>query len=228
MEHGSIMQQLLEENRWDKYQPLMDRLRKSEYWPDFEYALAHLNRDALYVSSVHGEDHIERVLLHGAFCAMEDHLDHRDTELLLNACSYHDVGRINDDLDPEHGRRSAEQLEALTGCSGEDLLLMQAAVDAHSRSDRFLERTIRSYQPEDYPRALRLAQLLKDADGLDRVRLDDLDPGRLRRRASMERVDFALYLYARYEIPMEEVEKLRNQYWSRKRQSTGGSPKSKK
>ena len=198
MEHESIMQQLLEENRWEDFQPLMDRIRKWEYWPDFEYALAHLKRDALYVSNVHGEDHIERVMLHGAFCAMEDHLDHRDTLLLLNACAYHDVGRINDVWDPEHGRRSAEKLADLTGYSGQDLVIMQAMVAAHSRPERELEKTLQSYHPEDYARTLRLAQLLKDADGLDRVRVDDLNPRLLRRKTSAEREPFAWYLYNRY------------------------------
>ena len=200
MEQKSIMQQLLEDNQWDIFQPLMDRVRQWEYWPDFEYALAHLKRDALYTSAVHGEGHIERVLLHGAFCAMEDRLDRRDTLLLLNACSYHDVGRINDWLDAEHGHRSAEKLADLTGYSGQDLIIMQAIVDAHSRPDEELEKTLRSYQPEDYARTLRLAELLKDADGLDRVRIHNLSTRYLRRPASVERADFAMYLFSRYEM----------------------------
>ncbi|MBR1845947.1 MAG: hypothetical protein IJ792_05040, partial [Oscillospiraceae bacterium] len=51
---------------------------------------------------------------------------------------------------------------------------------------------------------LRLTQLLKDADGLDRVRVWDLDVNYLRREASKQREDFAEYLYARYQSEIGE------------------------
>ena len=195
----SILQKLLAADDWDCFAPLMDRVSKWEHWPLFLEKLESLNREALYVSPVHGEGHIERALLHGAFCAMEDGLDAEDTALLLEACSYHDVGRVNDWLDDEHGHRSSLRLAELTGRTGEELVMLRAAVDAHSRKDSLLEETLRSYAPADFPRALRLAQLLKDADGLDRVRINDLKTSFLRREASRDRADFALYLYGCYQ-----------------------------
>ena len=196
---ASILQQLIDENRWELFQPLMEELRAWPGYPLFQDALEHLNRAALYTSPVHGEGHIERTLLHGAFCAMAEGLGEEDTRLLLEACAYHDVGRVNDWLDEEHGHRSALRLGELTGRDGQELVMLQAAVDAHSRKDNVLEETLRAYAPEDYPRTLRLAQLLKDADGLDRVRIHDLKTSFLRRPASVRRADFALYLYGRYE-----------------------------
>ena len=200
MKDRSILQQLLADDQWDSFRPMMERLQDSAYWFEFESALSSLKREALYTSLVHGEGHIERTLLHGTFCAMEEHLNREDTVLLLNACSYHDVGRINDWLDPEHGHRSAGRLEELTDVHGQELTIMQAIVDAHSRADSELGRTLHAYPVKDYPRALRLAELLKDADGLDRVRIHNLDTHYLRREASVKRADFALYLFSKYEL----------------------------
>jgi hypothetical protein len=209
---------LIEQNQWEDFQPLMDRLRRWQGWSLFLEKLNTLNRDVLFDSKVHGCGHIERTMLHGAFCAMEDGLDMEDTALLLECCAYHDVGRVSDNVDYLHGHRSAQRLGALTGREGEALKMMMAAVDAHSRLDSELEDTLSGYHPADWQRCLRLAQLLKDADGLDRVRIFDLDVRFLRREASREREGFAEYLFGRYQrlthapisppFPRELTEKL--------------------
>lgn len=190
---------LIEQNEWDGFQPMMDDLARWEGWPLFLEKLKNLRRDALYQSDVHGLGHIERTMLHGAFCAMTEPLDLTDTALLLECCAYHDVGRMDDTLDYEHGHRSAARLAALTGRSGEELTMMMAAVDAHARPEKALESTLKSYHPANWGRCFRLAQLLKDADGLDRVRIWDLDVSYLRREESRRREDFAEYLFARYQ-----------------------------
>ena len=190
---------LIRRGDWGPYQPLMDRLARWEGWPLFLDKLARLNWDALYQSPIHGPGHIERTMLHGAFCAMEEPLGMEDAALLLECCAYHDVGRVHDSLDYAHGHRSAQALDRLTGRSGEELTMMMAAVDAHSRPDAQLEDTLRRHQPADWDRTLTLAQLLKDADGLDRVRIWDLDVRYLRRAASRQREDFAEYLFQVYQ-----------------------------
>ncbi len=196
---SSPLLRLIERNDWGEFQPMMDRLSRWEGWPLFLEKRKTLNRDALYQSPVHGYGHIERTMLHGAFCAMEEPLPGEDTALLLECCAYHDVGRSNDGPDQEHGHRSAARLEALTGRRGEELSMMMAAVDAHARPESALEPTLKRYHPADWARCLRLAQLLKDADGLDRVRIWDLDVKYLRREASRLREDFAEYLFIRYQ-----------------------------
>lgn len=195
----SPMLTLIERNRWENYQPMMDRLALWQGWPLLLEKLRRLNWDALYESPIHGPGHIERTMVHGAFCAMEEPLGMEDTALLLECCAYHDVGRINDRRDDLHGQRAAEQLARLTGREGEELVMMMAAVDAHSRPEVQLEPTLERYQPVDYRRCLVLAQLLKDADGLDRVRIWDLDVRHLRREASRAREGFAEYLFQQYQ-----------------------------
>lgn len=195
----SLLLELLSTPDWGQYQPLVDSLHRWPGYPLFVQSLTGLNRAALFESHIHGHGHIERTLCHGAFCAMAEELSPEDTRLLLLACSYHDVGRKNDTLDDLHGWRSAQQIPALTGLEGEELKLVQAAVDAHSRSDNALAATLRGYHLADFDRGLEIATLLKDADGLDRVRIWDLDPAFLRREASKGRAGFAKELYLRYQ-----------------------------
>ena len=195
----SPLMELILENRWEDFQPLMDRLHAWTHWPLFLTRLVDLDRSALFESRVHGQGHIERTMLHGAFCAMEEGLDGEDTGLLLYCCAYHDVGRVNDRVDHLHGHRSAARLAGLTGQTGQALTMMMAAVDAHSRPESHLQSTLEGYAPAQWDRCLTLTQLLKDADGLDRVRIYDLDVSHLRRQASRDREGFAEYLFGRYQ-----------------------------
>ena len=196
----SPMLELLREDNWGEIQGWFDRLKDWDYYPLLLQALENLNHEALFVSNMHGLGHIERTILQGAFCAMEEGLDEADTRLLLEACSYHDVGRINDWVDDLHGHRSAQKIGELTGRTGEELKLIQGAVDAHSRRDVALVASVRGYGPENLERGVILAQLLKDADGLDRVRLGDLDPRYLRRSSSQKRAGMSREIFLRYQI----------------------------
>ena len=193
------MLDLLRAGDWGEFQPQFDALECWEHYPLLIAALENLKHEALFVSHLHGLGHIERTMLQGAFCAMAEGLDEADTQLLLECCSYHDVGRINDWVDDLHGHRSAGRLAELTGRTGEELLLLQGAVDAHSRRDKELETIIDGYAAADRRRAIMLAQLLKDSDGLDRVRLGDLDPKYLRRDASRQRAGLARAVFGRYQ-----------------------------
>ena len=193
------MLELLQADHWQEYEPEFQRLQNWVFYPLLLDTLEQLNHSVLFVSKMHGLGHIERTILQGGFCAMEEGLDRPDTELLLLACSYHDVGRRNDWVDDLHGHRSAQQIGAITGRTGEDLKLLQGAVDAHSRREPALRPTVEGYAPADLDRAIALAQLLKDADGLDRVRIGDLDPSYLRRTSSQKRAGLALEVFRRYQ-----------------------------
>ena len=194
----SPMLALLSRRDWGEEQPRIDSLLASPYGESLLRALRTLKRDVLYQSHVHGLGHIERTMVHGAMCAQAEPLDAADTALLMDMCSYHDTGRESDWLDNAHGLRSSLKLAELTGRSGEELKLMMAGVEAHSIGDKFMDDVIRKHGPRDTERARRLAELLKDSDGLDRVRIHDLNPKYLRRAASRERADFAQLLFERY------------------------------
>ncbi len=198
MAEHSLMLRLLNEDIWGQDAGLIARLRAWPLFPLVTESYTDLKEEALYQSRIHGVGHIECTMLHGAVAAMEEGLTPADARLLLAACAYHDVGRVDDTLDDEHGLRSAQRIGELTGYAGEELKLLQAAVEAHSRPDRQMDAVIAKYAPADYARCRRLAELLKDSDGLDRVRVGDLDPRFLRRPGAADRADFARRLYRLY------------------------------
>lgn len=169
------------------------------YGMAFRGALSALRPGALYQSPIHGTGHILRTLVHGAMGAAAECLPARETALLLEACSYHDVGRLNDTEDTEHGARAAARIGELTGRTGKELALLQAAVTAHSCPDGQLDGILERYGLAGDAAARRVALLLKDADGLDRVRIWDLDPAYLRFPSSVRRAEFAKALYAAWQ-----------------------------
>ena len=175
MVRKSILLDLLNRRDWAQLQPLVDRFQSWQFYPLFVHAVEHLNLDVLYESKIHGLGHIERTLCHGGMSAMDEHLSEADTSLLLDACAYHDIGRSRDGLDFEHGSVAARFIGLVTGRTGEDLLILKAAVEAHSRKEKEMQSVLDKYHPSDMARAKNIAQLLKDADGLDRVRICDLD-----------------------------------------------------
>lgn len=174
-------------------------LKNWHLWPIWEYYVKVLKKECLYQSHIHGIGHIERVLLFGGLIAMGNQCNEADTRLLLTACSYHDIGRRDDSLDDDHGRRSSEKLPQVITLPTEDMAIVQAAIYAHSINDVLMEETIRNFGIHDRQRALNIARMLKDADALDRVRVMDLNPAFLRFPCSCQYVDFAYELYKSYE-----------------------------
>ncbi|CAA9547656.1 MAG: hypothetical protein AVDCRST_MAG19-508 [uncultured Thermomicrobiales bacterium] len=117
-------------------------------------------------------------------------------EELRWAASVHDVGRVNDGTDQGHGTRSAEWVamnlaETRPQTTGLDLAFVAELCRWHEIPDPKIGRL-----------SLELL-ILKDADGLDRARLGDLDPRRLRLARSLGLVAAA-----------EELERATNRYGS--------------
>ena len=195
---SSTLMKMLESDNWLQHRSEIISLRSTDTWQLFLSAFNSLDRSALYESRVHGQSHIERVILLGSLLAEGCSLDEADTRLLLSICSYHDVGRVNDGYDLNHGYRSSLRIAELTGYQGDDLRMTQAITAAHSKNDADLENTLISYQPYDFERCLNLARIFKDADGLDRVRIADLDPAFMRTERGRELVPFAQSLWEQY------------------------------
>lgn len=186
---------LLEQANWGVEEERINALKQWQYYPLLLEAIQTLNVDALYKSPVHGSGHINRVLIMSALIACQEDLTEPFLRQYLLVASYHDVGRYFDGYDLDHGSRSAEKLEQLTGYTGERLLEMQGAVAAHSQPDQRMEEMLLDYAPTDMDRARYLARLLKDADNLDRVRMGDLNPNFLRHDSAKCLADFSRHLF---------------------------------
>ena len=146
----------------DRLPPDLDRFLPDEAWFRFR------------PRGIHGAPHTARVLVWAAVLA--ERIGRPEAirrEELLWAAAVHDVGRVDDGIDRGHGRRSAKWVIANLGTVRRaaatcDLDVVAELCTWHEVADRDVERL-----------SLELL-LLKDADGLDRVRLGDLDPERLR------------------------------------------------
>ncbi len=175
--------EMLEAGYFDNVK-LVAQLKQSSYYDLLVKAYDRLQTKRLYKSHFHGHGHIERVMLLGAIIAMQQGFSVRETELLLIACSYHDIGRIDDRRDDQHGKRSADMLVEIPGLgiSAEEMCCIQAAVATHSTKDSMIESYAEEYHlPVKYRDLCHLlCNGLKDADNLDRVRIHDLDIKHLR------------------------------------------------
>lgn len=184
----------------------INALMESPYAVELLLAFSTLKREELYKSFLHGQGHIERVIMLGALIAMGEKFSLRDTRLTLFACSYHDIGRINDRRDDDHGTVSAEGIVSrdlvsiIPDVSEDEIAILQAAISTHSMHDSSLEANERKFgvKPEEHERCRRICWCLKDADNMDRVRLNDLDPKYLRHETSKGMVDTCWYLLNNY------------------------------
>ena len=124
----------------------------------------------------HGPAHTKRVLYLALMIAEDYNLSDEEYEILALACCYHDIGRMHNDTDDNHGELSAQKviemglLEQYNSTSKEKELILNL-IRMHCLDDHLFDAEGR--------RKL-LYQILKDADGLDRVRYGDLNPRYLR------------------------------------------------
>lgn len=149
----------------------------------FEPKQAWLSHD----SQIHGLDHMTRVfILQELICSqLEQQGETINRHAVRWAAATHDVGRLDDGLDPQHGQRSAQWIKENLHehMSPEELDVASFIVHWHVPHDH-----------EAPDMTIELA-ILKDADGLDRVRLGDLDQSFLRTPATPQLVGVAQNLY---------------------------------
>lgn len=124
---------------------------------------------------IHGIRHVARVLVWADQVAqwMDTQGKPVDIEVVRWAAVLHDVGRLDDGRDPEHGTRSAHWL-------GDNRSWLFPEMDAQ-RVEVIQYCCIWHVPPDaQVPEISNELICLKDADGLDRVRLGDLNPSLLR------------------------------------------------
>ncbi len=140
-------------------------------------------------STLHGQSHVARVMVH-AFRLIDATGWREETPRLWAAVYLHDLARTHDGVCHRHGGDAMKKFVTLPelralfargGVQESDYPLIHTAV-VHHCLPKELDR--------DHPH-WRLTSLMKDADGLDRVRLGDLDPRYLRNAQAREMVDFA-------------------------------------
>ena len=143
-------------------------------------------------STLHGQAHVARVLVH-AFRLIAAIGCVEEAPRLWAAVYLHDLARRHDGRSRGHGADGwarladlpdVQALLARGGVRPDDHPAIEVAVTRHSKDE-----------PMPGEAYWRLAALLKDADGLDRVRLYDLNPKMLRHDEARLMVPFAEQLF---------------------------------
>ena len=152
-----------------------------------------LPEDFRHPSTLHGQAHVTRVMVHATRLVAATGR-HDLGRCLWAAVFLHDLARTHDGVCHHHGADAAQRLrnepalrDRLTeaGVTSENYPAIEAAVTAHSAPKEV---------SADHPHRALIA-LLKDADGLDRVRLGDLDRRYLRQAETRGMVTFAQKLF---------------------------------
>ncbi|MCK5612497.1 hypothetical protein KAR91_62065 [Candidatus Pacearchaeota archaeon] len=119
--------------------------------------------------------------------------DAGDAGLIMCGAAFHDIGRINDGADPDHGFRAARQV--LVAANQVALSLPEMLPVGRSEQDVWKGKLldIVFHHCEFGPGTFIEMQICKDADRLDRFRLGPtaLDPSRLALHVSEELMDEA-------------------------------------
>lgn len=147
---------------------------------------------------IHGLAHTKRVLLHCLILSFLEQIPPADSDLLCNAALFHDIGRTNDNYDPQHGRESYKKLLALHLSPYTDMdssETLRFLMETHCVPDGEALDLLPGYQVQDPAHVLDLCHVFKDADGLDRIRIMDLDVKQLRTASAPRLLLVARQLY---------------------------------
>lgn len=129
-----------------------------------------------YDSPIHGSTHTRRVNFLATMIMSMEGMDQETIKLIRTAAINHDIGRVNDQTDDDHGIGSVEKLDAhperLDGLTDEQKKLVKFIIREHSISGKENKEHIAKLPEEIQEQYRQLLALFKDADKLDRVRLD--------------------------------------------------------
>ena len=179
----------------------------------------HIDKSHVIQKGIHGISHNDRVALLSMIIAknegiLEGDTDNRTKDILLTAAYLHDIGRkvgkIAFNVGP-HAKRSAKKINKihvryLNGqpYTEEDKNILKAVVEVHEGKDEIMDKLCGKYHisEEDKGYTKRLMTILKDADALDRVRIDfnkgimitDLNPQYLRTDTAKRLLDASYQL----------------------------------
>ncbi len=160
-----------------------------------------IDKNLLYKSVKHGFNHNVRVFIYALIICINEGLSDDDIKVVLEGAKYHDIGRINDLEDSSHGVRSAEKLDFLKDkYSDMEIKYLKTIVIGHSLNDEFFEKIAMENEIIDLEKCKKMFMILKDADALDRVRLEYpyVDLNYLRTDTSLKLVLFSYQLYYNY------------------------------
>lgn len=153
-------------------------------------------------SDCHEYGHEARVMLLSLLIGAHEGLSLRDREILASAAIYHDLRRVNDGDDEQHGKDARDFYHRTATAPSP---LVEFLCEYHCRPDEEGYKEIKNNRKlrTDKRRAKLLIDIFKDADALDRCRfgLRDLDVNQLRLDISKELPLVARLCFEQIKVP---------------------------
>lgn len=167
------------------YETIVQLMKEKGIYQEFENDLNHFDEIEQLMQNgthLHGINHVVRVLFHAYAIMTLENVKEEDKKLIIEAVKLHDIGRMQDGEDLEHGNQSAikaRDILANKGLSKEEIEEICFIIKEHSLPKNKNEEDIKNL-PEDLQKKYQYhLDIVKDADKLDRVRIGDLDFNRL-------------------------------------------------
>lgn len=177
--------------------------------------------DTPELSYQHKIGHIQRVLLFSQIIAQNENFEKNRINILLTAVAFHDCGRKKDRDNGEHGVSSAKivgeffrkNINNPYGIKSNEVGIVQVPIEYHVVVDEIpgqvdrkkLEEMCNKYnvRKEDFEVVIQIAEILKDADALDRMRFvsgNNLDSRFLRTSTAKKQsmIDFSKKINEEY------------------------------
>lgn len=166
------MKEISSDSRWSPV------VRSYQQYSQYEHLEALFERPA----GIHGVRHARRVLFHTLVLCKLCGIEEQDQKLLVTASLFHDIGRENDGLCFRHGRLSVEKMLALKLLpeNQEFSDSLKFIISFHCIGDDESWVALQKAKDMERENTWRLFCIFKDADGLDRVRINDLDMSYMR------------------------------------------------
>ena len=153
------------------YHTFLEYMNSSNLKDTYIELINKFNKEIIISSDIHGLGHIYRTSLYAFVISTRERISISDFKLLIESVLYHDIGRINDIDDAEHGFNAVKKLEFLKDkYSKEEYNLICFMIASHCLDDDVANKILDIYYIKAVDKAMKLLFILKDADALDRVR----------------------------------------------------------
>lgn len=179
------------------YKDIIEKIKSSNYTNIYNKKIHEINYELLKKGEIHGLSHILRASLYTLIICIYEQVNIDYLNIIFDCIFYHDIGRVNDIDDDNHGLNAISKLSFLEkDYSIEELNIIKFVIACHCLEDDNTENFINMFKISDKDKAYKILSIIKDADALDRVReYPYLDIKYLRLDSSKRIVSFSYELY---------------------------------
>lgn len=191
------------------YENIVTNISDSIYIDEYLYLMKNIESDRLYKSYIHGINHNIRVSIFALIISVYEAIPLEDFKLIIETAKYHDIGRSNDSEDKDHGLISSKNIKFLKDTyNEEEMIYLRTIIQCHSLNDDLFYEIASKNKVDNIERCKKMFNILKDSDGLDRVRLEYplVKNEFIRTETAKKLIPFAYELFENYMHNLEVIE----------------------